>query len=753
MSRLKQGERDKCGVLDLTQVLPVPLRVPPEPWEGLASLVSRTAMQMGYKQLEWLLQPETIPNTLLRYDLGFLRNKTAYLLLARLLNISEETLYELTFHRFAAHLLPPEEISVPQPEDIQRPLLRYGEGIITPYIQSYSKTRVCPGCLEEEPAYDRIYWSVRPLIACLRHGILLVDHCPACLRHIPLFRIPLTRCPYCQEGDYRNSPTVTFPGDDLHAASHARTLDHLGIEEECRERAEVEKGNTPLQGLQPWQYFRLLESFLDVLVPFLPHHPFLRTIDGLHLEPVRISRLSLSSVPVGVWAALTLTFDTIFTSWPHNFIALLEALPSVIRRKKHGPGRIFGPLYDVHLYKRLTDPAYSFIHEVFEDYLKNRYTQGQVNRRLRPFQRTEIAAERAYITQIQATSALGIGDPTLRALIAKGKLRAVRTSIGKTSVWLVEKIDVEALLVEWKDLLPLGTVAQSFLGISKHLVVKLSRAELLIPARAPGKAKGITWYYKPEEVERFKAALLQRAEKCALTSPPIPLSRITDAIRLPLVEAVREILDGHLRAVDTGTDQLLFERLVVTRGEVRRFIKERQEKLRSERDLLTACEVMALFGRKGSVDCAMLKHWMNHGLLIGEQVTTNGVARGLYFRRESVEAFRRTYIFTKEAAGLLEVHPRVVYGYVNKGMLHPVYPLGWYYLFLREEVEALKAPDTLSICEAARFLGISRSGLCKLMHKGRVPYVQHPQHSTRKRLLRTDVEHFRAAREDRKSRV
>src|SRR5713101_7501761 len=116
--------KDSCGSIELTQIVPLPLRAPSQPREGIASLFSRTAIQMGYKRVEWLLQPEVFPNNLLRYHLYFLRNRTAYMLLERLFNLSEETLYRLTFHQFAVKLQSPGEILTPSPEDIQRPLFR-----------------------------------------------------------------------------------------------------------------------------------------------------------------------------------------------------------------------------------------------------------------------------------------------------------------------------------------------------------------------------------------------------------------------------------------------------------------------------------------------------------------------------------------------------------------------------------------------------------------------------------------------------
>jgi transposase-like protein len=667
-------------------------------WEDLASLLSRTAVQMGYKYVDWLVRPEDRAYSRLDRDLCFLVQDTAYQYLGHLLQLSEEALYKLTFHRFLLQMQVPGEVRPTPSGYLQRPLffIRGGDATRMLFL-SMSAARVCPRCLAEEPAYGVLCWNVGPVVACLKHHIFLVDCCPHCQGKIPRLRSVLTHCPRCSSGDYRLAPTVNLPEEPLFLSSQATILAHLGVEEEYRGGVPTAYGESPLHGLLPWQYFLLLKSFRKVLDPFFPKHPLLQTVGG---PPTPSGRRASSTHPssLGEWATFVLTFHTIFASWPDNFSTLLDSLPTVrsIPSAMVGPQHHFGVLYKKYLYKRLKDPAFVFLREAFEDYLKKRYTGGRITHLLRPFhgmESMEIATQCTYMTWDQAMKLLGVQGKSLHALISRGTLRAVRKPMGATgklSLWLIERADIEALLEEWEDLLSIDDVAQTHLGVKKKQVLELSRAELLLPARGQSIDRCKTWYYKPEEIERLKAELLQYACK---TRPPaskyIPLSYITRSTQLSLVESVKEILCGHLGLIDTEREIPLFRRLVVSDREVKRFLEERLRAERSDLNLLSFRDVMESLG----VGEVTLEEWVRQGVLTGKRQMVNGLIHGLLFQREVVDSFRCTYVFTKEAAELLHVKKHTIYKYVSRGILHPLGP-SKPHLFLREEVATLLMKKT-----------------------------------------------------------
>ncbi len=678
--RKRKDEKDMSNVPDLAHVFPLPVRVLPEPWEDLASLLSRTAVQMGYKQVNWLLRPED------------LREDATYQYLEHLLQLSEETLYKLTFHRFLLQMQVPDEVRPSPSGYLQRPLfLPKGHATRTHFL-SQSDARVCPRCLAEEPACGVLYWNIGSVVACLKHHIFLVDSCPYCQSKIPLLRSALTHCPRCSSGDYRLAPTIDLPEEPLFLSNQALILAHLDVEEEYRGDMPTEYGESPLYGLLPWQYFQLLKSFRKVLEPFFPNHPLLQTVAGPPLPSERRARINFK-LSLGEWATFALTFHTLFTSWPDNFIALLESLPSVQSRVSGNNllSKHFGELYKQYLYKRLKDPAFAFLREAFEDYLKKHYRGGRVSNRLLPFlgmDNTEVATQGFYVTRRQATKLLGVREYNLSALVNNGTLRVLREPIGtkgKVSLWLIEKADVEALLEEWKNLISLDAVAQMYLGVSKRQVLALTRADLLLPVRGRNVDGSLTWYYKREEIERLETELLRYADKAVSSaSECVPLSNIASSIGLSLVKSLKVILGGHLGLIDTEREIPLFRRLVLSDSEAKRFQVERLRAEGSDLNLLSARDVMKSF----SISKTTLGELVRQGLLVGKCQRVNATIQGLLFQREMVDSFRRTYVFAQEVAELLDVNRYTINKYVSHGILHPLGPPRPQ-LFLREEVAVL----------------------------------------------------------------
>jgi hypothetical protein len=699
---------------DFADVFPLPVRVLPEPWEDLASLLSRSAVEMGYKHVNWLLRPEDRSYRWLGRDVCFLFQDETYQYLEHLLQLSKEELYKLTLHRFLLQMQTPEEKQTTLSGCRECPLFPSLGHAIRKLFLSKSATRVCPRCLAEEPAYGLLCWNFGPVVSCLKHHIFLVDCCPLCQGPIPRLRSILTRCPCCNSGDYRLAPSVKIPEEPLFLSSQAMILAHLGIEEECREGVPTEYGESPIHGLKAWQFFQLLKSFWNVLGPFFPNHLVLQTVAGLSIPSGSRtgSKLQLS---LGEWVSFVLTFRTLFASWPDNFISLLESLQSVRSHTtaRRGISEHFGELYLEYLYKRLSDPVFDFLREVFENYLKKQYSRGRVTSLHRPFSgmdSTQIVTECTYLTQIQAMKLLGIREHHLHALIKRGEIRAQKNPVGtkgKMSLWLIVKEDLEALLEEWRDLIPIEVFAQVHLGVSKEQVLALTKAGLLLPTRGPKIDRYNTWHYKSDEIERLKSILLQYARKdVADASKWISLSNSARRTGIPLVETIKAILSGHLFIIDTQKEDPLFQRFVLSYSEVKRFLVERLKAERSELNLLSTDEVMERLG----VGEVALKNWLKQGVLVGKNQIITGKIHGYLFQKEMIDSFRNTYVYTKEAAELLNVTTSSINHYAALGILHPVC-LSRPRLFLRKEVEALIPPSKLNLPQAAVFLDLPKSKL------------------------------------------
>jgi excisionase family DNA binding protein len=736
---------------------PIPARVVPSPWEDLASYITRVATEMGYRNPRWILHPEGVVSTVQPYNLCRLRRKADYQFLEHLLYLNEGTIYDLTLHRFSLCFLEPEVSSRPSiPEEIQRPLLT--QYMFQTFFHPYSATKVCSVCLTEEPAHGRLYWCALPVVACLRHRVFLTDRCPMCQSPIPLLRPSLSNCSRCHKGDYREAPIVHVPEDPFFSMGQDLILLNLGVQSTLQNTEVTDMSISPLLQLLPWQYFLLLDAFRCVLGPLFPDAPFLQVSADtrvlLRRRPRPQNTLSLLE-----WSVIISTVHSLCTSWPDNFLSFLDALPharSERRRKRDqqratGLQRDFGIFYEKWLYQRLAHPAFAFLHGAFESYLEKLYTGGEVTKRLQPFKgrSRERLQERPYLTKAQTKAMLGIGEDVLQALLVQGDLRCLKKPIGregKRTMFLIERGSVETLQREWAELLPLDTVARSYLGCTKGVLLMLEQAKLLIPARGPFVDGYKFRLYRKPDVDRFMMQFLERSVKTSCQSSELlPLCKAAGMMGIALVTVLDSTLKGDLTLFDLDPAQPLMRRLVLSRDGIQNYLDERKRWRQEELGLLTVREAAALL----NVDDKVLQRWIRQGLLTCEQDNGKGRKSRLLIRREMLDVFRKTYLFTEEVAKCLGVTSGTVHKYVRKGIIYPVAGRRTgdgsnRLLFLRKEVEDLLPAKGLTILEAAQVLEVRPERVYDLLKTGSLTRIAGlPSASASMRIRRSDIEAYR----------
>jgi hypothetical protein len=372
--------------------LPLPLRTRPLPWEDIGSLLSRVARRMSYEHPSWLLRPESGLHHVRAADLPVLALRADYTFLERLLLLDLDTLYALTLNRFAAALNRPSPL--PGFEDIHREFLQRlqesGAGYSSPHIEKpllgewdyrtfflpVSSTKVCPVCLEETEAYDRLYWRTRYLITCPQHAVFLRERCPACHAAIPSLRSSPTKCSTCGKGDYRAAPRSlhpSLPEASCLLAGDLLTLKALGVDDEGASGPPATWLEEGLASLSSLQYFSLLHSFCkvvgifsaDYLLAFLTpeYHAMLARLQGSRqVIPLRDARVQIA---ITHW---------LFDSWPDHLFALLDALQL---RSLH---LSFGPSFEDYLPRlfigREGDDAYNFLDQAYGHYQSTFDRQG-----------------------------------------------------------------------------------------------------------------------------------------------------------------------------------------------------------------------------------------------------------------------------------------------------------------------------------------------------------------------------------------
>ncbi len=305
---------------------PLPLRVRPLPWEGLASVISRAARRMGYEQPKWLLQLENSSYRLREEDLPWLCRKEDFLHLEHLLYLDEETLYRTTVHRFAPILQYETDLPVLQNARlVARPLLSERS-----YFQDPLSMKVCPACLGQQDGYDRLYWLAEFILLCPNHALPLRTNCPYCKMRIPALRAELCRCPFCKRGDYR-VPTahvlknsVLFEGELLLLRSLGEPLPQVNAP------ADILL-DSPLLGLRPVDYFHLYRSLTIALSRLFQPEDIPKLC--LKLRVLTPDEMATHSILYGAsQAPEVVLFHALFSRWPHNFFLFLdeEELPGEV---------------------------------------------------------------------------------------------------------------------------------------------------------------------------------------------------------------------------------------------------------------------------------------------------------------------------------------------------------------------------------------------------------------------------------------
>jgi hypothetical protein len=150
----------------------------PETLESLESFLERVAQEMSYTEKNWL---ETLPTPVRLHQPNLIRAQATFRSLAELmtdLHLDVEALFLMTLHRFASvFYLPGTWPEWPaEYDDFPAPL--WEAGGLERYAHGRGHGKVCPLCWREQPAL-LLPWSLRPITTCLKHQIMLVDHCPA----------------------------------------------------------------------------------------------------------------------------------------------------------------------------------------------------------------------------------------------------------------------------------------------------------------------------------------------------------------------------------------------------------------------------------------------------------------------------------------------------------------------------------------------------------------------------------------------
>lgn len=347
-------------------------QVAPRPWEDLSSILSRLARAMHYEHPDWvLISPDTPHRKVYSREIPLLYRLADYRILERMLGMDEAEIYHMTLHCFATRLQSAKKggqgASFSRALSIGRPLL--SRSAVRRVGISLRTTKICPGCLEEEPGYDRLFWRLRPVIFCPRHSLVLIDRCPTCLAPIPGLRPSPDRCPYCQHGEYRQARHVLIPSSSWLYEGQTLLLHLLttGIVEGWTGSPRFVE--SPILRIEPWHYFALLERFENLLQPRLTQSIMVQALKELAWDDDQSISESPGIREVAIQMAL---FHYLLAYWPENLLAMVDR----VARQMRGPQKRGSMLENFWQTDRLvqhflsssgsSDTPFAFLLQVFE---------------------------------------------------------------------------------------------------------------------------------------------------------------------------------------------------------------------------------------------------------------------------------------------------------------------------------------------------------------------------------------------------
>lgn len=366
--------------MPVPSITPLPLRIKPQPWEDLHSFLVRTAIRMQYDKAALVIQPELIPYHIASSHISLLTELPDYTFLSDLLLLSQDTLYHMTLHRFSA---PFQHINFfPVLKDwnhdqylqsgvtsycdpIQKPRLE--KGLRRSFFLPNQTTQICALCLQEDVAYDRLYWQSRYLLTCHKHAILLQRQCSTCHKRIPSQRMKLTSCPFCHHAYYDPSSTpVPIPSEATYLLHADRlTLRNLGVICDQPHPLCDPIAHDPRVALPPAQYFALMQAFCICIHPL--HTPDFQTfLPPTLLRFLLNSTITDRSLPNFIPPQQVAVAQWIFTRWPHHFFIFLDALELWSRqaKKRHA----FSSFPQRFLLGSTAHEAYALLSQPYREY-------------------------------------------------------------------------------------------------------------------------------------------------------------------------------------------------------------------------------------------------------------------------------------------------------------------------------------------------------------------------------------------------
>lgn len=575
----------------------------------------------------------------------------------------------------------------------------------------------CPLCLQEAP-YHRQHWFPVTTAVCLEHQTLLVRGCPQCQQPIALHHLLDNKCARCG-CLLSDAPTVTVAHDPFGLATQATLQSWWGHTPASRRYPPF-----PLPADDLFVLFSLVDGLRRAVVHA---RGFMTTFHdpGIY-DKSYMERRKLNLTPVAYYTTVATAFKAL-VNWPKGFYEFLDAYRRRFNRQPTQDVQAdFSSLYLGSLEKRWRTGAFDFAQIEFECFVGEHYTLSPSIIRLRRYQDDEdFRRVFSHLTLKTAADLLYVSPDTVKALIDGGLLAGIDPGQGrgKGRFILVDRDEVYALRRRWINGLTLAETTV-FLGVSEAVTRDLIGLGLIKALRKPGELGASQWllesYSASALLDRLRqVAQAEPAEKESLSGDWLSLTEAAQrlsAYGYTAAALIQSALQGEVAAQLTGP---ALHELRLVAADVERL----RERLRQERAELSRQQIAEMLGVKPET----IQRWIDRGFI---RARTDSEGR-VWVNQADWRDFRQAYLFSDEAAKMLQIGKLAVQKWARNGRLHPV--CGGegsdlhQYLFLRCDLEKLRPENRLTAPQLAAELGISRSQLGEWIKQGKVTPISGPE--------------------------
>ncbi|EWY37270.1 hypothetical protein N825_20730 [Skermanella stibiiresistens SB22] len=419
--------------------------------------------------------------------------------------------------------------------------VRFGSGTVHRSAIIADRSRYCPICLAEEGFFQSV-WQLKPVTACPKHGVQLLERCAGCGRSVSWRREELFRCP-C--------------GHDLRQS----TSQPASPESMALSRVLMGKLGNPLHEVADPAL--LAEAFTALeLADLVDHTLFIGAyVSGRGRGAGRqtMSRL-MGDAGIDVFQRVAV----ILADWPKAFFALLDDF-----RRHGGEGAThiglemeFRSFYAALYSRQFRESGkLGLVRGAFETYLRNHWRGGFLgakNRRLAD----DLHDRQRYVPLAKAARLIDMHSGALEREIRAGLIEALILRMGSRTLIMIDREKLEAYRLNRDQMVGLFD-ARRVLGLSKSPFLDLVRAGIAKAVRGPTLDGYAYWTFRKTDLQQLLDTILSGVPE----SKPGPdhieyrkAVRIATYRGLGIVDFVKAILGRNLRVAGADPRAVGMER-------------------------------------------------------------------------------------------------------------------------------------------------------------------------------------------------